>query len=178
MEEEKEAKWYAVKVHTVFDNVVKAAILQLRESLSLEDKILEVLIPVEKQVRIKNGKRQEKEERLFPGHILVHMVMCDETWNGINNIERVSGFLGPQGSAEPIPAEEIEGIKKRMESGAVQHDIEFRVGDVVRIVDGPFKRIEGRISEIDSGKRQVLVLVPMFGRDTPIRLDIFQIRNI
>ena len=172
------AKWYVVKVHSAFDKAVKDKILQRVQSLNLQDYIFEVFIPIEKQVRIRNGKRTEKEERIYPGYILIHMIMNDQVVYALNNIEHVSGFLGSRTSAESISQEEVDEIKKRMENSATQKEIEFQLGDTVRVVDGPFEEFEGKISEIDANKGQVLVLIPMFGRDTPVKLDLFQIRGV
>ena len=171
-------KWYVVKVHSGFERAVKFSIEQASRSLDLGDRILEILIPVEKQVRIKGGKRVEKEERIYPGYILVHMVIDDSTWYAINNIEHVSGFLGSRSYAESISDEEVDAIRKRMQGDSAKTQIDCAVGDMVRITEGPFADMDGKISDIDSERGQVVVLVPMFGRETPVKLDLFQVRSV
>ena len=178
IQEEKQAKWYVVKVHSGFEQVVKMSVMQTIESLGLEDKIFEVVIPTEKQVRIKGGKRTEKEERMYPGYILVHMIINDQTWYAINNIEYSSGFLGSRAHAESLSQKEVDAIKERMHGDTVKHDTDLKVEDVVKIIDGPFSDLSGKISEVDIDKGQATVLIPMFGRETPVKLDLFQIRSV
>lgn len=177
-QEEKKAAWYVVKVHSGFEQVVKTSIIQAAESLGLEDEVFEVVIPTEKQVRIKGGKRTEKEERIYPGYILVHMIINDQTWYAINNIEYSSGFLGSRTHAESLSQDEVDVIKERMKGDTVRHDTDLKVGDVVKIIDGPFSDLDGKIGEMDIDKGQAVVLIPMFGRETPVKLDLFQIRSV
>ena len=176
--EEEKVAWYVVKVHSGFEQVVKMSILQAVESLGLEDKIFEIIIPTEKQVRIKGGKRTEKEERIYPGYVLVHMIINDQTWYAINNIEYSSGFLGSRTHAESLSQEEVDTIRERMKGDTVRHDADLKVGDAVKIIDGPFSDLDGKIGEMDIDKGQVVVLIPMFGRETPVKLDIFQVRSV
>ena len=178
IQEEKRPKWYVVKVHSGFEQVVRMSIMQTIESLGLEDKIFEVVIPTEKQVRIKGGRRTEKEERIYPGYILVYMIIDDQTWYAINNIEYSSGFLGSRTHAESLSQEEVDVIKERMRGDTVRHETDLAVGDAVKITDGPFSDLDGKISEVDVDKGQVTVLIPMFGRETPVKLDLFQIRSV
>ena len=178
MEEGIKPEWYVVKVHSGFEQHVSASISQAIDSLKLKDKILEVLIPVEKQVRIKGGKRVEKEEKIYPGCILVHMVLNDQTWYAINNIEHVSCFLGSRSRAETLSQEEVDSIKNRMKSENVKTNPDFKVGSTVKIIEGPFANLDGKIGEVDMDKGQAVVLIPMFGRETPVKLDLFQIRSI
>ena len=177
-EKSQEAKWYVIKVHSGFEQVVKFSILQAVDSLNLSDVIFEVVVPTEKQVRIKSGKRTEKEERIYPGYILVHMMLNDEVWYAINNIEYVSGFLGSRSHPESLSQEEVDVIKKRMYNDTVQHETDLTIGDMVKVTDGPFSDLDGKITEIDSDKGQVTVLIPMFGKETPVKLDLFQVRSI
>ena len=177
-QEEKKAAWYVVKVHSGFEQVVKMSIMQTIESLGLQDKIFEIIIPTEKQLRIKGGRRTEKEERIYPGYILVHMIIDDQTWYAINNIEYSSGFLGSRTHAESLSQEEVDAIKERMSGGSVRHETDLKVGDSVKIVDGPFSELDGKIGEVDIDKGQAVVLIPMFGRETPVKLDLFQIRSV
>lgn len=174
----KEAVWYVVKVHSGFEEAVKSSIAQVVELMDLQEKVREILIPTEKQVRVKGGKRTEKQERIYPGYILVRMVMEEQTWYAINNIEHVSGFLGSRSHAESLSDEEVDAIKARMLSDKVRHETDLKVGDAIKIVDGPFADLDGKVGEVDVDKGQVTVLVPMFGRETPVKLDLFQIRSV
>ncbi len=178
IQEEKQPKWYVVKVHSGFEQVVRMSIMQTIESLGLADKIFEVVIPTEKQVRIKGGKRTEKEERIYPGYILVYMIIDDQTWYAINNVEYSSGFLGSRAHAESLSQEEVDVIKERMRGDTVRHETDLKVGDAVKIIDGPFSDLGGKVSEVDIDKGQATVLIPMFGRETPVKLDLFQIRSV
>ena len=177
-EEKNTPAWYVVRVHTGFEQPVKFGIEQAVQALHLEEKIFEVIIPTEKQVRIKGGRRVEKEERIYPGYILVNMVIDDQTWYAINNIEHVSGFLGSRSHAESLSQDEVDLIKERMHGSAVQHQMDYKIGDSVKITEGPFADLDGKIGEIDANKGQITVLIPMFGRETPIKLDIFQVRSV
>ena len=178
IQENKEPKWYVVKVHSGFEQVVKMSVMQAIESLGLEDRIFEVLIPTEKQVRIRGGRRTEKEERIYPGYILIHMVIDDQTWYAINNIEYSSGFLGSRAHAESLSQEEVDAIRERMRGDMVRHETDLKVGDAVKIIDGPFSDLDGKVSEVDVDKGQAVVLIPMFGRETPVKLDLFQVRGV
>ena len=177
-EEKKELAWYVVKAHSGFEKAVKDSIFQAAESLSLQDDIKEVIIPTEKQVRIKSGKRQEKEERIYPGYILVRMVLNDQAWYAINNVEHVSGFLGSRSHAESLSEEEVTAIKARMRGDSVHHESDIKVGDAVRIAEGPFSDLDGKVGDIDVDKGQATVLIPMFGRETPVKIDLFQLRSV
>ena len=174
----KEPVWYVVKVHSGFEEAVKSGISQVVELMNLQEKIREILIPTEKQVHIKGGKRQEKQERIYPGYILVHMIMEEQTWYAINNIEHVSGFLGSRSHAESLSQEEVDAIKERMRSDRVRHETDLKIGDSIKIIDGPFADLDGKIGEVDIDKGQVVVLIPMFGRETPVKLDLFQVRSV
>ena len=160
VQEEKQPKWYVVKVHSGFEQVVRMSIIQTIESLGLEDKIFEVVIPTEKQVRIKGGRRTEKEERIYPGYILVYMIIDDQTWYAINNIEYSSGFLGSRTHAESLSQEEVDIIKERMRGDTVRHETDLKVGDAVKIIDGPFLTWMVRLVRwmLIRGRRQCLFL--------------------
>ena len=179
MQEQKtEAKWYALKVHMGFENAVADSLTQTVESLKLKDTVQKIIVPTEKQTKIKGGKRTEKEEKIYPGFVLIKMIEDENAIKVINSAERVTGFVGNAGHMETISEEEIEAIFDRMDGDNVKHDIEFEKGNSVRIIDGPLSDIDGKIEEIDVDKGQVTVLVSMFGRETPVKLDIFQIRRI
>ena len=172
-------RWYAVKVHSGFEAPVVNAINQATSVSSVAGKIGEIFIPIEKQVYLKNGKRVEKEVKVFPGHILVHMVLDEDTQSAINNIEYVSGFLGSRTQPEPLPDEQIVTMKQKLESNqSTAPKAEVEVGAPVRITEGPFENLDGRVSEVDPARGEVTVLVSMFGRDTPVKLELFQIKQL
>ena len=177
-EEKTEPKWYVIKAHSGFEQVVKNSILQAADSADMKELIKEVVVPTEKQVRIKSGRRTEKEERIYPGYILVNMILNDQVWYAINNIEYVSGFLGSRSHPESLSQEEVDVIKKRMYSDTVQHETDIAVGDTVKVIDGPFSDLDGKVKELDVDKGQITVLIPMFGRETPVKLDLFQVRSM
>lgn len=178
MEAQTEKKWYVIKVHSGFENPVVASINQAKESLGLDNKIFDVIIPLEKQIRLKDGKRIEKNERMFPGSILVSMILDDTTWYAINNIEHVSGFLGSRSQAESLTEEEVDDIKKRMDSDIVRHEVDIKPGTSVKIIEGPFESQNGVVQQVDAEKGQATVVVSMLGRKIAIDLELFQIREI
>jgi len=144
----------------------------------MEDKIYNVVVPKEKKIKIKNGKRKVVEEKFLPGYVLVEMVVTDESWYVVRNTPRVTGFLGAGTTPIPVSKEAMEDIKKRMEMGEPEFKVDFEVGMPVKVVDGPFKDFEGKVSEIDKERGKIKVLVNMFGRDTPVELDSLQIKKV
>lgn len=144
----------------------------------MEDKIFQVLVPKEKKIKIKDGKRQIVEEKIYPGYVLVEMVVTDDSWYVVRNTPNVTGFVGAGTTPLPVSQEEIEILKKRMGVEAPQFKIEVRPGDLVRITEGPFKDFEGKVSAIDEERGKVKVAVNMFGRDTPVELDSLQIKKV
>ncbi len=147
------------------------------ESLGMEDKIFNVIVPTEKKIKIKGGKRVEEEEKIYPGYILVDMIVTDESWFIVRNTPRVTGFVGSGVTPVPIDPKEAEELFSRMNAGGVKHKIDLAKDDAVTIVDGPFKDLEGKVSEVDEERGKVKVLVAMFGRETPVELDFLQIRK-
>lgn len=148
------------------------------ESLGMEDKIFQVLVPKEKKIKIKGGKRKAVEEKIYPGYVLVDMIVTDDSWYVVRNTPNVTGFVGSGTTPLPVSNEEIEYLKGRIEKEAPQYDISLEEGDLVKIIDGPFKDYDGKVSEIDQERGKVKVLVNMFGRDTPVELDSLQIQKI
>jgi transcriptional antiterminator NusG len=142
------------------------------------DKIFDVMVPKEKQIEIKNGKRRVVEKKIFQGYVLVDMKMTEDAWYIIRNTPGVTGFVGSGTEPTPVSDEEIAKIKKRMGVEDPKHNINFKVGEVVSIVDGPFKGFDGAINEIDTQKGKIKVLVSMFGRDTPVELDALQVKKV
>ena len=175
------AEWYAVRVHSGFEMHVSKALNQAIDSLGLKDKILEILVPTEKKVRLKGGKRVEFEERIYPGFVLINMIVDKETWAVVHNTEHVTGFAGSRTQAEPLSQEEMDNIRSRMNSDVVKHEMDVAVGMIIRIIDGPFKGQEGRVSEIDTKNGQAVVEIGMFGQQAStmrLKLDLFQIEGL
>ncbi len=170
--------WYAIHTYAGYENAVARNLKQRIESLGMEEKIFAVVVPTEKKIKIKGGKRVEEEEKIYPGYVLVDMVVTDDSWYVVRNTPRVTGFVGSGVFPVPLDAKEIEGLFKRMGSDKVLHTIELDVDDAVTITDGPFKELEGKVSEVDAERGKVKVLVSMFGRETPVELDFLQVKKI
>src|SRR3989338_2405313 len=169
--------WYVINTYAGYENAVMRNLKQRIESLGMEDKIFNVIVPTEKKVKIKGGKRVEEEEKIYPGYILVDMVVTDESWYVVRNTPRVTGFVGSGVYPVPIEKSEIETLFARMNTDKVTHAITFQENDSVLIIDGPFKELEGKVSEIDEERGKVKVLVNMFGRETPVELDPLQLKK-
>lgn len=170
--------WYAIHTYAGYENAVMRNLKQRIESLGMEDKIFEVIVPTEKKIKIKAGKRVEEEEKIYPGYVLVDMVVTDDSWYVVRNTPRVTGFVGSGVYPVPIDKKEVDDLFARMNSHTVKHKIDFMRDDAVIIIDGPFKDLEGKVSEVDEERGKVKVLVAMFGRETPVELDFLQIRKI
>lgn len=177
-QEEGERNWYAIHTYVGYENAVVRNLKQRIESLGMESKIFNVLVPTEKKIKIKGGKRVEEEEKIYPGYVLVDMLVDDDSWFVVRNTPRVTGFVGAGVHPVPIEKKEIEGLFKRMQTETVKHNIELEVGDQVIIADGPFKELEGKVNDVDEEKGKVKVLVSMFGRETPVELDFLQVKKI
>ncbi len=171
-------RWYAIHTYAGYEEKVAESIRQRAESLDMKDKIFEVLVPKEKQIEIKNGKRKIVEKRIFQGYVLVHMKMTEDAWYIVRNTPNVTGFVGTGNEPTPVSEEEMEKIRKRMGVSEPKHKLNFNVGEVVSIVDGPFKGFDGTINEIDEQKGKIKVLVNMFGRETPVELDGLQVKKV
>ncbi len=174
----KERRWYVIHTYSGYEDAVAKNLKQRIENLGMEDKIFNVLVPKEKKIKIKNGKRRVVEEKIYPGYILVEMIVTDDSWYVVRNTPRVTGFIGAGTTPIPVKLEEIENLKKRMGVKEPKYKIEFKKGDLVKIVDGPFKDLDGKVSEVDTERGKIKVLVNMFGRDTPVELDSLQIKKV
>ena len=174
----KEKNWYVIHTYSGYEEAVAKNLRQRIESLGMEDKIFNVIVPKEKKIKIKNGKRQVIEEKVYPGYVLVEMIVTDDSWYIVRNTPNVTGFVGAGTTPVPVFKEEIENLKKRMEVKEPQYKIEVKIGDLIKITDGPFKDFEGKVSETDEERGKVKVLVNMFGRDTPVELDSLQIKKL
>lgn len=170
--------WYVLHTYSGYEDAVAKNLKQRIESLGMDDKIFNVLVPKEKKIRIKDGKRKVIEEKIYPGYVLVEMIVTDDSWYVVRNTPNVTGFIGAGTTPIPVSLEEIENLKKRMGVETPQFKIDFKSGDPVKIIDGPFKDFDGKVSEIDEERGKIKVLVNMFGRDTPVELDSLQIKKL
>jgi transcriptional antiterminator NusG len=171
-------QWYAIHTYSGYEDKVAENIHQRSQALDLTDKIYDVIVPKEKQIQIKNGKRKVVEKKIFQGYVLVEMILAEESWYMVRNTPNVTGFVGSGGDPVPVGEEEIRSIKKRMGVEEPKHKINFSQGEVVNITDGPFKGFDGNISEIDEEKGKIKVLVNIFGRETPVELDSLQVEKV
>ena len=173
-----EKKWYVIHTYSGYEDAVAKNLKQRIESLGMEDKIFNVLVPKEKKIKIKNGKRKTVEEKIYPGYILVEMIVTDDSWYIVRNTPRVTGFIGAGTTPIPVKLNEIDTLKQRIGVKEPKYKVEFSPGDPIKITDGPFKDFDGKVSDIDTERGKVRVLVNMFGRDTPVELDSLQIKKI
>jgi len=170
--------WYVIHTYSGYEEQVADQLKQRIESLGMEDKIFQVLVPKEKQIEIKNGKRRTVEKRIFPGYVMVEMIVTDDSWYVVRNTPNVTGFIGLGVQPTPMLPMEIDRIKKRMGVEEPKYKIEFNPGDLVRITDGPLKGFEAKVTDIDEDKGKVKILVSMFGRETPVSLDFLQVKKV
>ena len=171
-------RWYAIHTYSGYEENVTQNLHQRIDSMDMEDKIFDVMVPKEKKIKIKNGKRKIVEEKIFPGYVLVEMVVTDDSWYVVRNTPNVTGFIGTGTTPTPVAKEEIDALLKRMGVDEPEYKIDVEPGSPVRISDGPFKNFEGKVDEIDEARGKVKVLVSMFGRETPVELDFLQVKKI
>ncbi|MDD5110637.1 MAG: transcription termination/antitermination protein NusG [Patescibacteria group bacterium] len=171
-------RWYVIHTYSGYEENVKRNLEQRIESMDMEDKIYNVLIPTEKKIRIKNGRRKIVTEKIFPGYVLVEMVVDDNSWYVVRNTPNVTGFIGSGTTPTPISEEEIRALQKRMGVEEPTYTIDVATGAPVRIVDGPFKNYEGKVASVDKARGKIKVLVSVFGRETPVELDFLQVKKI
>jgi len=170
-------QWYVLHTYSGYEDAVAESLRQRIESLDMGDKIFKVLVPKEKQIEIKHGKRKTVEKKIFPGYVLVKMIVNEESWYVVRNTPSVTGFIGSGTVPVPISGEEMDTIKKRMKIEEPKHKIDLKLGDLVHINDGPFKEYDGTVSEIDEARGKIKVLVSIFGRETPVELDFLQVKK-
>lgn len=175
---EEDARWYTIHTYAGYENAVERNLKQRIESLGMENKIFEVIVPTEKKIRVKGGKRIVEEEKIYPGYILVRMIVDDDSWFVVRNTPRVTGFVGSGNTPVPMEQSEVDSLMKRMSAEAPKHKIDLVKDDPIVIADGPFKDLEGKVGEIDEERGKVKVMVSMFGRETPVELDFLQIRKL
>ena len=170
--------WYAIHTYAGYENVVLRNLKQRIDSLGMHDKIFNVIVPVEKKIKIKSGKRVEMEEKIYPGYVLVDMIVTDDSWYVVRNTPRVTGFVGAGVNPVPLRKDEVDYLFSKMDAGTQKYNITLSTGEVVSIVDGPFKDLEGKVNTVDNERGKVKVLVSMFGRETPVELDFLQVKQI
>ncbi|OGZ01321.1 MAG: transcription termination/antitermination protein NusG [Candidatus Liptonbacteria bacterium RIFCSPLOWO2_01_FULL_53_13] len=174
-----ERQWYAVHTYSGYEEAVARYLKQRVESLSMEDKIFNVIVPKEKKIKVKSGRRQSIEEKIYPGYVLVDMILAEDSWYMVRNTPRVTGFVGTDNTTPtPLSKEEVDSLLARMGKEESRFNVDLRVGDLVKVTDGPFKDYDGKVSEIDEERGRVKVLVPIFGRDTAVDLDSLQVKKV
>ncbi|KAF0816453.1 MULTISPECIES: transcription termination/antitermination protein NusG [unclassified Cytobacillus] len=176
-----EKNWYVVHTYSGYENKVKANLEKRVESMGMQDKIFRVVVPEEEETELKNGKKKVVKRKVFPGYVLVEIVMTDDSWYVVRNTPGVTGFVGSAGSGSkptPLLPEEVTHILKHMGVEEARFDINFEIGETVKVKEGPFANFTGSIEDIDKDKAKIKVLVNMFGRDTPVELDFTQIEKL
>ena len=170
-------RWYVLHTYSGYEENVSRNLKQRIESMDMSDKIFNVLVPTEKKIKIKNGKRKIVTEKIFPGYVLVEMVVTDDSWYVVRNTPNVTGFVGTGVTPTPIEDEEMQKLITRTKGEEPKYTIDVVSGDPVHVVDGPFKGFEGKVSQVDEVHGKIKVLVSMFGRETAVELDYLQIQK-
>lgn len=171
-------RWYVLHTYSGYEENVKKNLEQRIDTFDMTDKIFQVLVPKEKKIKIKNGKRTVIEDKIFPGYVLVEMVVTDDSWYVVRNTPNVTGFVGSGTTPTPIDGKEMDSLMKRMKVEDPTHKIDLAIEDTVQIADGPFKGFEGKVSDVDQERGKIKVLVNMFGRETPVELDALQVKKM
>ncbi len=169
------ASWYVIHTYSGHENKVAITLKQRITSMALEEKVFNILVPTQEKIVISEGKKRTVEEKLFPGYILVNMILSDETWHAIRSTSGVTGFVGTGDKPSPLPEREIKSIIKFMKMEAPKFEAKFNLGDGIKIIDGPFSDFIGKVDALDDEKGKVTVLVSVFGRETPVELDFLQV---
>ena len=172
-----ERHWYAIHTYAGYEKAVERNLKQRIETYGMEDKIFNVIVPIEKKIKIKNNKRVEVEEKIYPGYVLVDAVVTDDSWYIIRNTPRVTGFVGAGTIPVPLSKKEVDELFERMNSNTEKQQIDLEVGDLVLVADGPFKDLDGKVAEIDEERGKIKVMVSMFNRETPVELDFVQVKR-
>ncbi len=170
--------WYAIHTYAGYENAVVRNLKQRVESLGMEELIFDAVAPTEKTIRVKGGKRVEEEERIFPGYILVDMVVTDESWYVVRNTPRVTGFVGTGVNPVPVTDQEMLDVVSKMKKDTTKHEATFAIDEPIIIADGPFKDTEGKVIAFDADSGKIKVSVAMFGRETELELDMLQVKRI
>jgi transcriptional antiterminator NusG len=171
-------RWYTLQTYSGYENAVVRNLMQRRDSMKMQKYVFEAIVPTEKKIVVKNGKRQEVREKIYPGYVLVKMIVTDESWYVARNTPRVTGFVGSGTQPVPLSDKEVQDLFARMDADTAKHTIDLSAGDVVIVTDGPFKDLEGKVGEVDEERGKVKVMVSMFGRETPVELDFVQVKQL
>jgi len=174
---EGQAAWYVVHCYSGYENKVRHNLEQRIETMGMKDKIFDVVIPTQEEIEVRDGKRRTVERHIFPGYVLVNLILSEESWYEVRNTPGVTGFVGMGTSPTPLRPEEVSQIIKRMEAEAPRVKVSFKVGERIRIIDGPFNDFRGTVAEIDMERTKVRVMVSFFGRETPVELDFLQVEK-
>ena len=169
--------WYVIHCYSGYENKVRHNLEQRIETMGMKDKIFDVVIPTQEEIEVRDGKRRTVERHIFPGYVLVNLALSEESWYVVRNTPGVTGFVGMGNSPTPLRPEEVNQIIKRMEAEAPTVKVTFKVGERVRIIDGPFNDFRGNVAEIDMERTKVRVMVNFFGRETPVELDFLQVEK-
>jgi transcriptional antiterminator NusG len=169
--------WFVVHCYSGYENKVRHNLEQRIETMGMKDMIFDVVVPTQEEIEVRDGKRRTVERHIFPGYVLVNMILTEESWYVVRNTPGVTGFVGMGNNPTPLRPEEVSQIVKRMEADAPTVKVTFKVGERVRIIDGPFNDFRGVVSEIDMERTKVRVMVSFFGRETPVELDFLQVEK-
>jgi transcriptional antiterminator NusG len=169
--------WYVIHCYSGYENKVRHNLEQRIETMGMKDRVFDVVVPTQEEIEVREGKRRTVERHIFPGYVLVNMLLSEESWFVVRNTPGVTGFVGMGNLPTPLRPEEVAQILKRMEADAPMVKVSFKVGERVRIVDGPFNDFRGVVSDIDMERTKVRVMVSFFGRDTPVELDFLQVEK-
>jgi transcriptional antiterminator NusG len=169
--------WFVIHCYSGYENKVRHNLEQRIETMGMKDKIFDVVIPTQEEIEVKDGKRRVVERHVFPGYVLVNMILTEESWYVVRNTPGVTGFVGMGNTPTPLRPEEVSQILKRMEAEAPHIKVTYKTGERVRIIDGPFNDFRGTVAEIDMERSKVRVMVNFFGRETPVELDFLQVEK-
>lgn len=172
-----ERNWYVLHTYSGYEDSVAINLKQRIENLGMQDKIFDAIVPKEKKIKIRDGKRTTFDEKIFPGYVLVNMIVTDDSWYVVRNTPNVTGFVGSGTIPTPVAQDEWDFLQKRMGTEEPKFKVDFEVGELVTVTDGPFKEYQGKISDIDQAKGKVKVMVTIFGRETPVELDFLQVKK-
>jgi len=172
-----EKDWYVIHTYSGYENKVKANLERRVESMGMEDKIFRVFVPTEEEIEFKDGKKKITKKKVFPGYVLVEMVMSDDSWYVVRNTPGVTGFVGSGTRPLPLEPEEVKAILKQLGFDEARPRVAFSPGDAVRVISGPFENFDGRIEEVNIERGKLKVIISMFGRETPVELDFEQVEK-
>ncbi len=178
-EKDPERKWYVIHTYSGYENKVRANLLRRIESMKMKDKIFQILVPTEEEIEFKDGKRKTVQKKIYPGYVLVEMIMRDDSWYVVRNTSGVTGFVGPGVKPIPLPEEEVKVILRHMGLEApIRVNLDIEIGQGVRITHGPFQDFHGIVEEVNSEREKVVVLITIFGRETPVELEFSQVEKL